>query len=74
MFLNFLLNNTTKEISGVDVQHVRSKEALNSDWEYNIPDDFERWCRNWNWIGLRDSPYTSIQLLILLKIEAYGDR
>ena len=27
MFLNFLLNNTMKEMPGVDVQHVRSNEA-----------------------------------------------
>ena len=26
------------------------------------PEDFKRWCRNW--MGLRDSPYRSIQQLI----------
>ena len=36
------------------------------------PRDIERWCRNWT--GLRDSPYRSIQLLIRLKIEAYGNQ
>ena len=72
MLLNFLLNDTMKEMSGADVQYVRSKEVSDLDWEYNRPDDFERWCRNW--IGIRDSPYRSIQLLIRLKIEAYGDR
>ena len=71
MFLNFLLNNTTKEMLGVDVHHVRSKEASDLDWETNRPGDFERWCKNWT--GLRDSQYRSIQLLIRLKIEAYGN-
>ena len=71
MLLNFLLNDTMKEMTGVDVQHVRSKEALGLDWENNIQLDFERWCRNW--MGLRDSPYRSIQLLVRLEIEAYGD-
>ena len=61
MFLNFLLNNTMKEMTGVDVQHIRSKEASESDWENNRVLGFERWCRNW--MGLRDSPYRSIQLL-----------
>ena len=72
MFLNFLLNDTMKEMPGVDVQHVRSREASDLDWENNRLDPFERWCRNW--MGLRDSPYSrSIQLLIRLKIEACGD-
>ena len=62
MFLNFLLNNTIKEMSGVDVQYERSREVLDLDWENNGPADFERWCRNW--MGLRESPYRSIQLPI----------
>ena len=72
MFLNFLLNDTMKEMAVVDIRHVRSKEASDLHWEMSRPNDFERWCRNW--IGLWDSPYRSIQLLIWLKIEAYGDR
>ena len=73
MFLNFLLNNSMKEMSGVDVQHVRSKKEVGVDWdEKKRPQDFERWCRNW--IGLRDSPYWLIQLLIQLKIEVYGNQ
>ena len=71
MSLNFLLNDIMKEMRGVDVQHERSNETSDSDWEKNRPDDFEKWCRNW--MDLRDSPYRSIQLLIRLKIEAYGD-
>ena len=62
MILNFLLNDTMQEMLGVDVQHVRSKEEANVDWEKKRPQDFERWCTNW--MGLRDSPYRSIQLLI----------
>ena len=61
-----------KEMSGVDLRHVRLREASDLHWERGRPNDFERWCRNW--MGLRDSPYRSIQLLIRLKIEAYGNR
>ena len=46
MFLNFLLNDTMKEMSGVDVQHIRSKNGADVDWERERPEDFERWCRN----------------------------
>ena len=70
-FINFLLNSTTKEMLGIDVQHVRSKEEADEDWKKERPRDFERWCRNW--MGLRDLPYSSIQLLTPLKIEAYGN-
>ena len=62
MFLNFLLNDTMKEMLGVDVQHVRSKNGADVGWDRERPEDFERWCRNW--MELRDSPYRSVQLLI----------
>ena len=32
MFLNFLLNDTTKGMSGVDGQHVRSKNGADAVW------------------------------------------
>ena len=72
MFLIFLLNDTVKEISGVDTKHVSQKAISDLEWEMGGPNDWERWC--WNSMGLRDSPYRLIQLLVRLKIEAYVDR
>ena len=36
------------------------------------PGPFEHWERNW--MGLRDSPYRSLQWQVRLKLEVYGDR
>ena len=72
MFLNFLLHNDLRALSGVDLTHSRSEEAGDEAWEHTRSDPHERWVRNW--MGLRDSPYRSIQMLIRLKFEAYGDR
>ena len=33
MFPNFLLNGTIKEMSGVDMKHVRSREISDLEWE-----------------------------------------
>ena len=33
MFLNFLLNDTMKEMSGIDIQHVRSKAISDLECE-----------------------------------------
>ena len=55
MFLNFLLHEEIKEVSGVDVSRVRTDE----DWEETRLAHWERWCRNW--IVLKESPYRSIQ-------------
>lgn len=72
MFLNFLLHEKLKEMAGVDIRYVRSKETSDVDWEKSRENNWERWCRNF--MGLRDSPFRSIQQLIRLKIAAYGDR
>ena len=71
MFLNFLLHEELKRLSGVDVQHGRSADPADADWERQRGNRWERWCRNW--MGLTDSPYRSIQWLLRLKMEAYGD-
>lgn len=62
-FLNFLLNDMLKEMSGVDVTTLEGEEGRKV---------WERWVRNW--MGLRDSPFRSIQWMIRIKFEAYGDR
>ena len=72
MFLNFLLHEEMKEMSGVDISHVRSKLASDKEWEDDRKQCWERWCRNW--MGLRDSPYRSVQHMIRLKFIAYGDK
>ena len=50
--------------------------SLNQDdqeWEDERgPGPWERWERNW--MGLRDSPYRSLQWQVRLKLEVYGDR
>ena len=72
MFLNFMLHDELRALSGVDLKFARSDDVNDEDWERTRPGIYERWCRNW--MGLRDSPYRSIQQLIRLKMDAYGDR
>jgi hypothetical protein len=71
MFLNFLLHEELKRLSGVDIQYGRSTDPQHAAWESERGGRWERWCRNW--MGLADSPYRSIQWLIRLKFETYGD-
>lgn len=72
MFLNFLLHEELKRMSGVDIATVRSSAKSDAAWEAGRPRRWERWCRNW--MGLRDSPYRSIQHMIRLKFVAYGNK
>ena len=71
LFLNFLLREELKRLSGVDVQYGRSTDPEPAAWERERGDRWERWCRNW--MGLADSPYQSIEWMICLKYETYGD-
>jgi hypothetical protein len=59
-------------MSGVDIKLVRSADLSDAEWEQARPHGWERWSRNW--MGLRDSPYRSIQHMIRLKYIAYGSR
>ena len=72
MFLNFLLHKNMKRLSGVDVCYVQSPDMLDQEWESQRSCNWERWCRNW--MGLCNSPYHSIQMLVCLKFIAYGNR
>jgi hypothetical protein len=78
MFLNFILGEELRPYSGVDIRHVRTgKSDLKEGekmplWEQERTRAWERWVRNW--MGLRDSPYRSIQLMIIAKEQAYGNR
>jgi hypothetical protein len=72
-FLNFPLHTDLREYSGVDVREVRSLNQVDQEWEDERgPGPWERWERNW--MGLRDSPYRSLQWQVRLKLEVYGDR
>jgi hypothetical protein len=71
-FLNFKLHELMRAESGVDVRMVRSRDHRDESWEASRQGTWERWERNW--MGLRDSPYRSIQWQIRLKLEVYGDR
>ena len=72
-FLNFPLHTDLREYSGVDVRGVQSLNQGDQEWEDERgPAPWERWERNW--MGLRDSPYRSLQWQVHLKLEVYGDR
>ena len=72
-FLNYPLHKDLREFSGVDVSGVRSTDPADTEWERQRGTGvWERWERNW--MGLRDSPYRSLQWQVRLKYEAYGDR
>jgi len=71
-FPNYKLHRSLREYSGVDVQGVRSLATEDASWEALRPARWERWERNW--MGLRDSPYRSLQWQVRLKLVAYGDR
>ena len=72
MFLNFWLHSFLREYAGVDVSQVRTKEGPLPEWEAHRTRDWERWSRNF--MGLRDSPYRSIQMFTKMKYVAYGRR
>ena len=71
-FLNYKLHRDLRLLSGVDVREVRSRVPADVSWEATQPGNWERWERNW--MGLRDSPYRSLQWQARLKLELYGDR
>ena len=64
MFLNWWLGESLRPYAGVDVTHVRDGREQGRCWE--------RWVRNF--MGLKDSPFRSLQMMIMAKFIAYGDR
>ncbi len=71
-FLNYKLHQLLRELSGVDVRKVRSRDPDNGAWEATRAGNWERWERNW--MGLQDFPYRSLQWQTRLKLEVYGNR
>ena len=85
IFPNFILGEALRPYSGVDVTHVRTRKSdlphhlpapltRLPDWETDPSRQktWERWTQNW--MGLRDSPYRSIQMALVAREVAYGDR
>ncbi len=70
-FLNFKLHRNLQEYSGVDVSQVRLETPSDAAWKEPRPGQWGQWERNW--MGLRDSPYRSLQWQVRLKMEVYGN-
>ena len=66
-----MLHQLLRGLSGVDVWEVQSRDPDDEMWEDFRTGNWERWERNW--MGLRDSPYRSLQWQTRLKLEVYGD-
>ncbi len=71
-FLNYKLHKSLRELSGVDVREVRSKDPSDAQWKASRGGSWERWEQNW--IGMHDSLYCSLQWQARLKLEVYGDQ
>ena len=72
MFLNFPLHPDMRPYSGVDINYMRNPPEHRKPWEEDRRNRWERWARNF--MGLTDSPYRSLQLMIQAKFIAYGRR
>eukprot|EP00984_Skeletonema_dohrnii_P022484 scaffold11603_cov72-Skeletonema_dohrnii-CCMP3373.AAC.1 len=73
MFLCFNLGLNLRKYAGVDITHMRNTNPeTQEEWERGRVRRFERWTRNF--MGMKDSPYRSIQLMLVTKWMAYGDR
>ena len=70
MFLCFKIHPDLRPYAGVDVKLVKNRRP--ESWEVGRNRDFEAWYRNF--MGMKDSPYRSIQMMLMAKVEAYGDR
>jgi hypothetical protein len=69
MFLCFNLHVSMRPYAGVDVTLMRDPVR---DVEEGRCRSWERWTRNF--MGMRDSPYRSIQMVLVAKVMAYGNR
>jgi len=72
MFLCFPLGMELRPYAGVDVTLIRTRGAAAAKWEVERMRLWERWARNF--MGLRDSPYRSLQLMLMAKQLSYGKR
>ena len=74
MFLCFWLHPDLRPYAGVDVSLIRTPPGSREeeDWEQGRNRIWERWHRNF--MGMRDSPYRCMQMMLKAKYCAYGDR
>ena len=70
MFLNFPFHLELRTFSGVYITHIKSK-IDNEGWDQDRTTVWELWTKNF--IGLIDSPYQYLQLLIHVKFGAYEE-
>ena len=71
IFLNFPLHPNLRPFARVDITHIKSR-PYDEGWYQDRTRVWERWDNNF--MGLIDSPYQSLQLLIHFKFIAYGER
>ena len=71
MFLNLPLHPDLKPFAGVDTTHIKNRPDREG-WDQERTRVWEHWANNF--MGLTDSPYQSLQLMIHVKFIAYGDR
>ena len=71
MFLKFPLHPDLRPFAGVDITHIKSRPD-EEGWYQDRTRGWERWAKNI--MGLIDSPYQSLQLLVHVNFIAYGER
>lgn len=73
MFLCFNLHPAMRPYAGVDVKLIKTEARSKQEpWEEERTRGYERWSRNF--MGMRDSPYRSMQMMLMAKNCAYGNR
>ena len=73
MSLNFNLHPDLRPFTWVDITHIKNRPD-EEGWDQDRTRFWERWAKNF--MGIADSPYLSLQLLIHIKLIAiaYGER
>ena len=72
MFLNYWLHPDLRLYARVDFAHFQHQGPNSKQWEHPRRKRCERWCQNF--MGLKDFPYISLQLLIKAKSIVHGNR
>ena len=71
IFLNFPLHPYLRLFAGVDITHIKSR-LDEEGWYQDRTRVWERWAMIF--MGITDSPYQSLQLLIHVSFIAYGEK
>ena len=71
IFLNFPLHPNLRPFAGVGITHIKIM-PYEEGWDQDRTRVWESWAKNF--MGLIDSPYRSLQLLMHVKFIAYGER